>query len=81
MLDHCSVPGSAPTYICLGSIDPGMYRAILPEGQIQCDRYEQTDDGVELYDEDDEFLAFVPYANLHALADEDIYGEEERSIM
>ncbi|WP_339106361.1 hypothetical protein [Haloterrigena salinisoli] len=56
-----------------------MYRAILPEGQIQCERYEHTENGVELYDEDDEFVAFVPYANLHAL--EDFHPEEERSIM
>ncbi|NUB93889.1 hypothetical protein HTZ84_21350 [Haloterrigena sp. SYSU A558-1] len=58
-----------------------MYRAILPEGQIQCERYDHVDDGVELYDEDDEFIAFVPYANLHALADEGLYEEDERSIM
>ena len=58
-----------------------MYRAILPEGQIQCDRYEHAEKGLELYDDDDEFLAFVPYANLHALADEELYAEDERSIM
>lgn len=49
------------------------------QGQIQCDRYDHTENGVELYDEDDEFVAFVPYANLHAL--EDFHPEEERSIM
>ncbi|ELY49367.1 hypothetical protein [Natronorubrum sulfidifaciens] len=58
-----------------------MYRAILPEGQIACERYEHTETGLELYDEDDEFLAFVPYANLHALADDEIYAADERSIM
>ncbi|WP_168927132.1 hypothetical protein [Natronorubrum aibiense] len=58
-----------------------MYRAILPEGQIACERYEHTDKGLELYDKDDEFLAFVPYANLHALADDEIYAADERSIM
>lgn len=58
-----------------------MYRAILPEGQIQCDRYEHAEKGLELYDDDDEFLAFVPYANLHALAHEELYAEDERSIM
>ncbi|ELY48962.1 hypothetical protein [Natronolimnohabitans innermongolicus] len=58
-----------------------MYRAILPEGQIQCERYEREDEGLELYDEDDEFLAFVPYANLHALANEELYRSDERSIM
>ncbi len=61
-----------------------MYRAILPEGQIDCQRYEKQDNGVELYSADDEFIAFVPYANLHALADTDRYTEssgDERSIM
>ncbi|WP_137291518.1 hypothetical protein [Natronorubrum halophilum] len=61
-----------------------MYRAILPEGQIDCERYDHTENGVELYDDDDAFIAFVPYTNLHALADQDLYTdgtEEERSIM
>jgi hypothetical protein len=58
-----------------------MFRAILPEGQINCERYEQTDDGVELYNESEEFIAFVPYTNLHALLNEDVYAENERSIM
>lgn len=58
-----------------------MYRAILPEGQIVCERFEHGDRGLELYDEDDQFLAFVPYENVHAVLDEDTYGEDERSIM
>ncbi|WP_226007320.1 hypothetical protein [Natrinema salinisoli] len=62
-----------------------MYRAILPEGQIECERYDHTENGVELYGDDDAFIAFVPYENLHALADEALYteggGEDERSIM
>ena len=58
-----------------------MFRAILPEGQILCERYEHTENGVELYDENDAFVAFVPYTNLHALVDEESYGEDERSIM
>ncbi|WP_254768540.1 hypothetical protein [Salinilacihabitans rarus] len=58
-----------------------MYRAILPEGQILCDRYERNDQGVELYNANDRFIAFVPYSNLHALLDEDVYSEDERSIM
>lgn len=58
-----------------------MYRAILPEGQILCERYEHADEGLELYDEDDQFIAFVPYVNLHALLDEDVYSSDERSIM
>ena len=58
-----------------------MYRAILPEGQIICDRYEQVEDGIECYDASDRFLAFVPYANLHALIDEDVYDADDRSVM
>ncbi|RQG97121.1 hypothetical protein EA473_03335 [Natrarchaeobius chitinivorans] len=58
-----------------------MFRAILPEGQIVCERYDHAEKGLELYDEDDEFIAFVPYANLHALVNEEVYGGDERSIM
>lgn len=58
-----------------------MYRAILPEGQITCERYDLGSEGVELYDEDDAFIAFVPYANLHALLNESVYVEHERSVM
>lgn len=58
-----------------------MFRAILPEGQIVCDRYERGEKGIDLYNESDEFVAFVPYANLHALLDEEIYSEDDRSIM
>ncbi|MFP9192450.1 hypothetical protein [Natronosalvus vescus] len=58
-----------------------MYRAILPEGQIRCERYDRTDKGLELYDDDEQFIAFVPYENLHALLNEDVYTGDERSIM
>lgn len=58
-----------------------MFRAILPEGQILCEQYERSDEGLELYDEDEQFIAFVPYSNLRALIDEDVYTENERSIM
>ena len=44
-----------------------MYRAILPNGQLECESYRKDDYGVELYDGDEELLAFVPYANLEAL--------------
>ncbi|MFC6718285.1 hypothetical protein ACFQGT_11650 [Natrialbaceae archaeon GCM10025810] len=58
-----------------------MYRVILPEGQMTCEQFERGDDGVELQDEDGAFLAFVPYSNLHAILDEAVYEEDERSIM
>lgn len=58
-----------------------MFRAILPDGQMVCEDYEHTEQGVKLYDEGDQFIAFVPYTNLHALVDEDSYSENDRSIM
>ena len=57
------------------------FRAVLPEGQIICSHYELVENGVELYDHDEEFLAFVPYANLQALIDDEVHGSDERSIM
>ena len=57
-----------------------MYRAILPDGELDCERYEETDHGVELYTGDDEMVAFVPYANLIAIINEEIDVGEDRSI-
>lgn len=60
-----------------------MYYVIFPEGQLECERFERDDEGVELFDEDDEFIAFVPYANLHAVMDEEKTTEpaNEPSVM
>lgn len=58
-----------------------MFRTILPEGQIVCERYEHAERGLELYNDEDEFVAFVPYENAHAVLNEDVYAEDERSIM
>ena len=58
-----------------------MFRAILPEGQIICERYEHAEKGLRLYNKGDELIAFVPYNNLHALLNEEVYAEDERSIM
>lgn len=58
-----------------------MYRAILPDGEITCTTYSRTDDGVELYTESDELLAFVPYSNLVAIINDDAYNTHERSVM
>jgi hypothetical protein len=57
-----------------------MYRALIQTGSIECDDYERTADGVDLY-EDGEFVAFVPYANLQALVDESTASAEDRSIL
>lgn len=58
-----------------------MFRVILPEGQIVCERYDHGEKGLDLYDEDNQFIAFVPYNNVHALLNEEVYAEDERSIM
>jgi len=58
-----------------------MFRAILPDGDIECARYEETDRGVELYTEDEELIAFIPYENLVALINEDVQMGDDRSIM
>lgn len=58
-----------------------MYRAILPNGQLEATDYERTDNGVELYNGGGELLAFVPYANLEALLTERAYTGEEPGVM
>jgi hypothetical protein len=58
-----------------------MYRAILPNGQLECDDYDRDDDGVKLYTESGELLAFVPYANLEALLTEAAYTGDEPGVM
>lgn len=57
-----------------------MYRAILPNGQLECETYEHVERGVELY-EDGDLLAFVPYQNLEALLTETAYDRDEPSVM
>jgi hypothetical protein len=58
-----------------------MYRAILPNGQLEAERYEHVNSGVELYNGDGDMLAFVPYTNLEALLTEAAYESEEPSVM
>lgn len=58
-----------------------MYRAILPDGDITCSDYDQTDEGVEIFTENNDLIAFIPYPNLVAITNEDIEREQERSIM
>lgn len=42
-----------------------MFKAQISDGeQIQCEDYEVGDHGVELYDEEGEFMAFVPFTHL-----------------
>jgi hypothetical protein len=58
-----------------------MFRVILPEGELECDRYEREDRGVSLYNQEDDLIAFVPYNNLHAILNDETYETDERSIM
>ncbi|WP_255197966.1 hypothetical protein [Halorarius litoreus] len=58
-----------------------MYRAILPNGQLECHEYERDDEGVTLYSESGELLAFVPYASLEALLTEAAYTGDEPGVM
>ncbi len=58
-----------------------MYRAILPDGDIECADYDQLEQGVEIYTEEGTLLAFIPYANLIAITNEEVEREAERSYM
>lgn len=57
-----------------------MYRAILPNGHLDCDDYERDEEGVRLLDDSGDFEAFVPYANLQALVAEHAMEGEERTV-
>ena len=57
------------------------YRAIIQDGDIQCAEYEHTEYGVECYRDDGEFVAFVPYASLVAVLDEETLDHDDRSIV
>lgn len=54
-----------------------MYRVLFPEGQLECAYYERTEYGVDLYDDEDDVVAFIPYANLHAIIDEAGFDDDE----
>lgn len=58
-----------------------MYRALLPDGDLECDRYERGDYGVDLYTENDDHVAFVPYTNLIALVNEEVESHDDPSIL
>lgn len=64
-------------------VTDAMYRAILPDGEIKCDRYEESNHGVDLFDDADQHLAFVPYENLIGILDDEMDTDEddERSFM
>ncbi len=57
-----------------------MFRAILPDGVIECEEYDLGDQGVELHTGDGELIAFVPYPNLIALVNEELESGDDRAI-
>lgn len=57
-----------------------MYRAILPDGNIGGASFERTRHGVEMFTEDGDLRAFIPYENLIAVMNETVEAEEHRSI-
>lgn len=54
-----------------------MYRAITSSGEITCATYEMVDDGVELYNDDEELIAYIPDSGLEVLLNEDVYTDED----
>lgn len=57
-----------------------MYRAIVPEGEIECQSYEMTDNGVELYNSAEDFIGFIPYSNFRELMNDDVYHPHEDDV-
>ncbi|WP_175424238.1 hypothetical protein [Haladaptatus sp. W1] len=52
-----------------------MFKAQISDGeQIECAEYEIEGPGVRLFDEDGDFLAFVPFAHLHWVGQVDESG-------
>lgn len=58
-----------------------MFRVIIPEGEIECERYEPMDSGVELYTDADELIAFVPFENLHVILNDEVHEREDADEM
>lgn len=58
-----------------------MYRAILPDGNLSCESFDRGDNGVEIYTEEDELKAFIPYQNLIAIMNEEVEDERNRAIL
>ena len=58
-----------------------MYRAILPDGNLSCATFERGDHGVEVYTEEAELKAFIPYENLIAVINDEVQSEENRAIL
>ncbi|MFC4358859.1 hypothetical protein ACFO0N_12995 [Halobium salinum] len=57
-----------------------MLRAIIRDGIIECDDFNHGEHGVDLYSENDDLIAFVPYNSLVALINEDVEMGDEPAI-
>jgi hypothetical protein len=57
-----------------------MYRAIFTDGDLECTTYEHSEYGIDIYDEEDTHLAFIPYASLDVLLNEEADTGVEPSI-
>lgn len=58
-----------------------MYRAILPDGNLSCATFERGDHGIEVYTDEGQLKAFIPYENLIAVINDEVHEETNRSIL
>lgn len=58
-----------------------MFRAILPDGNLSCASFDRGDHGVEIYTEDGEMKAYVPYENLIAIINDEVNDDTNRAIL
>ncbi len=58
-----------------------MYRVVLADGELKCDRYEMGPHGIDLFDEDGEMVAFVPYETLIAVINDETYEHDDPALM
>lgn len=57
------------------------YRAVTQNRDVVCEHYVLGDHGVELYDDEETFLAFVPYENLLSILNEEAARAPDPSIL
>lgn len=58
-----------------------MYRAILPDGNLTCATFERGDHGVEIYTDDGELKAYLPYENLIGIINDAVDEDGNRAIL
>lgn len=65
----------------MGVVTTAMFRAILSESELHCADYQLGPHGVDLYNDDGDFVAFVPFQNLECLINDDTYETDDAAIM